>query len=281
MLAPFGNINESRENETNMKPTECTDKQAIVKNEIYDNDKMSVNIEPQAEYTISKNIQSTEKIHSQLSVKEIEDENNNRHLQRILKHVKHPDQLQRYIEIYNLIVSPELPRDLIILNQLNKPLPKQVYEDVAERRKTFPFMPTRYFELSMCKILPPLYYMIPTDDLFNVEFPKYLLPKRKKMKTPFKTQRNTIKRQFKCAIESCDKTYTSAYGLKYHEANGHLEDTASLNDEYVFRCELEGCKKSYKQKNGLRYHLKKTHNIEILPSSNSAGQTQSLEEKNN
>ncbi|EJW05368.1 hypothetical protein EDEG_00594 [Edhazardia aedis USNM 41457] len=62
-------------------------------------------------------------------------------------------------------------------------------------------------------------------------------------------------RPYKCTLEGCRKSYTSAYGLKYHLEKGHLNDDAPR--PYV--CTIEGCDKKYKNSNGLKYHLQFGH----------------------
>lgn len=59
-----------------------------------------------------------------------------------------------------------------------------------------------------------------------------------------------------CAIPSCRKTYTSAYGLEYHKKHGHKED---LDPRKIYKCFYRDCSKKYKNPNGLQYHIKKNH----------------------
>lgn len=63
-------------------------------------------------------------------------------------------------------------------------------------------------------------------------------------------------RPFKCQISGCNKKYTSLYGLKYHEKNGHNKDSKYLKP---FKCTIVDCDKSYKNANGLKYHLDNGH----------------------
>lgn len=251
-----------------LKENKSEETQNILKDLIINNNEKSLNliIKPIEKKTIENN----DKIIMQPIniIKEVEilpkEEKDNFHLQRILKHMRFVDQKQRYLDLYKLIVDDELPSVLIELNKLDKPLNKKQIELLSHLKKSHPFMPKRFFELSICTILPPLYYMLPLEDMYNVEIPRGILPKRKKIKTCSLGVNRTIKKEYKCKIEGCNKVYTSAYGLRYHEERGHIINSISLNvKEYVFICEFKGCRKSYKQKNGLRYHLKKSHNINI------------------
>lgn len=67
---------------------------------------------------------------------------------------------------------------------------------------------------------------------------------------------NSKGRNYKCDIVNCNKSYTSAYGLRYHLDKGHKgeEDTSK---PYV--CNIDGCKKRYKNANGLKYHVQHGH----------------------
>lgn len=62
--------------------------------------------------------------------------------------------------------------------------------------------------------------------------------------------------RFSCRKYNCNKTYTSSYGLEYHEKHGHKVD---LNPSKVYRCFYSNCSKRYKNPNGLQYHIRKNH----------------------
>ncbi|KRH92090.1 putative C2H2-type/integrase, DNA-binding, Zinc finger protein, partial [Pseudoloma neurophilia] len=55
---------------------------------------------------------------------------------------------------------------------------------------------------------------------------------------------------FKCDIENCNKSYTSAYGLRYHIENGHVQKDES---DKPYACQYTNCNKRYKNTNGLKY----------------------------
>lgn len=63
-------------------------------------------------------------------------------------------------------------------------------------------------------------------------------------------------RPFKCQKPGCNKKYTSLYGLKYHEKNGHNKE---MKYHKPYKCTVEDCEKSYKNANGLKYHLDNGH----------------------
>ncbi|EJW04129.1 hypothetical protein EDEG_01565 [Edhazardia aedis USNM 41457] len=60
---------------------------------------------------------------------------------------------------------------------------------------------------------------------------------------------------YKCSIIGCTKSYTSAYGLRYHQEKGH----ATYKDEKPYKCKIPGCAKKYKNSNGLKYHMAHGH----------------------
>lgn len=64
-------------------------------------------------------------------------------------------------------------------------------------------------------------------------------------------------RPFVCEIPGCSKRYTSLYGLKYHEKNGHNK---VYDQSKPFKCPIGDCQKRYKNINGLRYHQDHGHN---------------------
>lgn len=61
---------------------------------------------------------------------------------------------------------------------------------------------------------------------------------------------------FKCVVANCNKSYTSAYGLRYHQEKGHKEDE---DVSKPFLCVIDNCKKRYKNANGLKYHVLHSH----------------------
>lgn len=61
---------------------------------------------------------------------------------------------------------------------------------------------------------------------------------------------------FKCNIPSCKKSYTSAYGLRYHIENGHILKDDS---DKPYACQFKDCGKRYKNTNGLKYHIEHNH----------------------
>lgn len=63
-------------------------------------------------------------------------------------------------------------------------------------------------------------------------------------------------RPFKCQKPGCTKKYTSLYGLKYHEKNGHSKE---MKFHKPYKCTVADCVKSYKNPNGLKYHLDNGH----------------------
>ncbi|KAM0673565.1 hypothetical protein GVAV_002942 [Gurleya vavrai] len=63
-------------------------------------------------------------------------------------------------------------------------------------------------------------------------------------------------RNHKCTVEGCKKSYTSAYGLRYHLEKGHLDEVKGTKP---FKCNVENCNKRYKNMNGLKYHLSRGH----------------------
>lgn len=63
-------------------------------------------------------------------------------------------------------------------------------------------------------------------------------------------------RTYKCEIPNCNKSYTSAYGLRYHLEKGHRGEEDSSKP---FGCVVEGCKRRYKNANGLKYHMQHGH----------------------
>lgn len=63
-------------------------------------------------------------------------------------------------------------------------------------------------------------------------------------------------RPFVCEKSGCTKRYTSLYGLKYHEKNGHNK---VYDHSKPFMCPVPGCGKRYKNLNGLRYHQEHGH----------------------
>ncbi|RVD92284.1 C2H2-type DNA- Zinc finger protein [Tubulinosema ratisbonensis] len=63
-------------------------------------------------------------------------------------------------------------------------------------------------------------------------------------------------RMFKCEVSNCNKSYTSAYGLRYHQEKGHKEDEDVTKP---FICVIDNCKKRYKNANGLKYHVLHSH----------------------
>ncbi|EJW03880.1 hypothetical protein EDEG_01833 [Edhazardia aedis USNM 41457] len=68
--------------------------------------------------------------------------------------------------------------------------------------------------------------------------------------------KHTVKKNFICKIPKCNKSYTSAYGLKYHEIHGHNK---IIDINKPFKCTFEDCEKRYKNSNGLKYHLENGH----------------------
>lgn len=65
-------------------------------------------------------------------------------------------------------------------------------------------------------------------------------------------------RPFVCEKLGCKKRYTSLYGLKYHEINGHNK---VYDETKPFKCPVKDCEKRYKNLNGLRYHQDHGHKI--------------------
>lgn len=63
-------------------------------------------------------------------------------------------------------------------------------------------------------------------------------------------------RRYHCDIEGCSKAYTSAYGLRYHIENGHVQRDDSDKPHI---CSFNNCGKRYKNSNGLKYHLEHFH----------------------
>lgn len=61
---------------------------------------------------------------------------------------------------------------------------------------------------------------------------------------------------YRCEIPKCNKSYTSAYGLRYHIENGHIQKDQS-NKPYG--CQFKDCNKRYKNTNGLKYHVMHCH----------------------
>ncbi|ELA47763.1 hypothetical protein VCUG_00724 [Vavraia culicis subsp. floridensis] len=61
---------------------------------------------------------------------------------------------------------------------------------------------------------------------------------------------------YRCDITGCKKAYTSAYGLRYHIENGHVQKDDS-NKPHI--CSFSNCGKRYKNSNGLKYHLEHFH----------------------
>ncbi|KAM0677469.1 hypothetical protein BDAP_001970 [Binucleata daphniae] len=63
-------------------------------------------------------------------------------------------------------------------------------------------------------------------------------------------------KQHRCVVEGCYKTYTSAYGLKYHTEKGHAQE---VKEAKPHKCTIDNCTKRYKNVNGLKYHLEHAH----------------------
>lgn len=80
------------------------------------------------------------------------------------------------------------------------------------------------------------------------------------------------RRTFKCNFDTCEKMFTSAYGLKYHLENGHNK---KYDTEKKYACEISNCGRRYKNPNGLKYHKKHEHNISSGNSQNSSSTTTS------
>lgn len=68
----------------------------------------------------------------------------------------------------------------------------------------------------------------------------------------------TPEKRLVCQIGTCNKSYSSIYGLKYHMKNGHRKD---LDSSKKFVCTFPLCGRRYKNANGLKYHIKKVHLI--------------------
>ncbi|KAF7682620.1 Zinc finger C2H2 protein [Astathelohania contejeani] len=74
--------------------------------------------------------------------------------------------------------------------------------------------------------------------------------------TAISEETECYEKPYKCTVEDCMKSYTSAYGLRYHMEKGH--NCPPLLKPYA--CTVEGCEKRYRNSMGLKYHLIHGHN---------------------